>query len=70
MLRRFAYLRVGLVFILAFVGAKMLAVDVIEIPIWVSLTVIVAILLLSVLVSMYQAGKRGAAGAPEVESEA
>jgi len=52
MIRRFEYLSVGLVFILAYVGTKMLVVDLIEIPIWVSLAVIVVILGVSVLASV------------------
>ena len=54
MIRRFEYLSVGLVFILAYVGTKMLVVDLIEIPIWVSLTVIVVILAVSVAASAWK----------------
>jgi len=52
MIRRFEYLSVGLVFILAYVGIKMLVVDLVDIPIWVSLAVIVVILGVSVLASV------------------
>ena len=55
MIRRFEYLSVGLVFILAYVGTKMLVVDLIEIPIWVSLSVIVLILAVSIAVSWWKA---------------
>lgn len=52
MIRRFEYLSVGLVFILAYVGVKMLVVDLVEIPIWISLSVIVVILGVSVVLSI------------------
>ena len=41
---RFAYLSHGLAVILAFIGAKMLLVDVWHVPIWLSLTFIVVVL--------------------------
>ena len=47
----FTYLKVGLSFILCFVGAKMLLVDVYKIPIGMSLAVIGGVLLLSILAS-------------------
>jgi tellurite resistance protein TerC len=62
MIRRFAYLNVGLVFILAYVGTKMLVVDLIEIPIWFSLSVIVLILAVSIAVSWWKA--RATSGPP------
>ena len=40
-LPRLRYLRYGLAVVLAFVGAKMLAADVVEVPVWLSLAVIV-----------------------------
>ena len=52
MLGAFRYLKVGLGLVLAFVGAKMLSEHWIEVPIWVSLTVIAALLGLSVLASV------------------
>ena len=48
----FVYLKVGLSFVLCFVGAKMLIVDIYKIPIGVSLGVIGGILILSVAVSL------------------
>jgi tellurite resistance protein TerC len=48
----FVYLKVGLSFVLAFVGIKMMLVDVYKIPIGASLGVIGGILLLSVLASL------------------
>ena len=48
----FVYLKVGLSFVLVFVGVKMILVDVYKIPIGASLGVIGGILLLSVLMSL------------------
>jgi tellurite resistance protein TerC len=48
----FVYLKVGLSFVLCFVGAKMLVVDFYKIPIGVSLGVVAGILTLSVVVSL------------------
>jgi tellurite resistance protein TerC len=48
----FVYLKVGLSFVLVFVGVKMILVDVYKIPIGASLGVIGGILLLSVLASL------------------
>jgi TerC family integral membrane protein len=48
----FVYLKVGLSFVLCFVGAKMLVVDFFKVPIGVSLGIVGAILLLSIVVSL------------------
>jgi len=48
----FVYLKVGLSFVLCFVGAKMLIVDLYKIPIGTSLGVVGGILILSVVVSL------------------
>jgi tellurite resistance protein TerC len=48
----FCHLKYGLAAILAFVGAKMLIVDVVKIPIGISLAVVGAILLVSIVASM------------------
>ncbi|MET0500993.1 MAG: TerC family protein [Candidatus Binatia bacterium] len=48
----FTYLKVGLSFVLCFVGAKMLVVDLYKIPIGLSLGVVAGILLLSVVASL------------------
>lgn len=48
----FRYLKVGLSFVLCFVGVKMMLVDLYKIPIGVSLGVVAGILILSVLASM------------------
>jgi tellurite resistance protein TerC len=71
---KFVYLKVGLSVVLVFVGAKMLLLDVVKIPIGVSLAVIAGILALSVAASLLvprrpaaPPAKRGAdpeAGAP------
>jgi tellurite resistance protein TerC len=49
---RFAYLKVGLSFVLIFVGAKMLVMDVYKVPIVASLGIIAGILVTSVLASL------------------
>jgi tellurite resistance protein TerC len=54
----FHYLRVGLSFVLCFVGAKMLIVDFYKIPIGVSLGAVGGILLLSILASMLRQWKQ------------
>ena len=50
----FHYLRVGLSFVLCFVGAKMLVADFYKIPIGMSLGVVAGILLLSILASVFK----------------
>ena len=50
----FHYLRVGLSFVLCFVGAKMLLADFYKIPIGISLGVVAGILLLSILASVFK----------------
>lgn len=47
----FVYLKVGLSFVLCFVGAKMMLIDIYKIPVGVSLSVIGGVLLLSILAS-------------------
>ncbi|HEX6801302.1 MAG TPA: TerC family protein [Candidatus Binatia bacterium] len=56
----FIYLKVGLSFVLSFVGTKMLLVDVYKIPIGASLAVIGGVLLLSVIASLIVARKQAA----------
>jgi tellurite resistance protein TerC len=51
-MQMFAYLKVGLSFVLVFVGAKMLIVDLYKIPIGVSLGMVGGILALSILASL------------------
>ncbi len=52
---KFSYLKIGLSFVLIFVGAKMLLVDVYKVPIMASLGVIAGILTLSVVASLVKA---------------
>jgi tellurite resistance protein TerC len=54
----FVYLKVGLSFVLCFVGLKMLVVDFHKIPIGVSLGVVAGILILSVVISLLARWKR------------
>jgi tellurite resistance protein TerC len=49
---RFAYLSQGLAVILAFIGVKMLLIDLWHVPVWLSLCVIAGVLALSVLLSL------------------
>ena len=60
----FVYLKVGLSFVLCFVGTKMLLVDVYKIPIGASLAVIGGVLLLSVIASLIVARKEVLEAAP------
>lgn len=62
MLGRFRYLKVGLGLVLAFVGTKMLVIDLVRVPVALSLVVIALLLGLSVAVSMLRPGP--APGAP------
>jgi tellurite resistance protein TerC len=55
MIGRFAYLKIGLAFVLAFVGVKMLISDWYHVPIWLSLTVIATAIAISVIVSLRRA---------------
>jgi tellurite resistance protein TerC len=59
---RFGYLRPGLAVVLAFVGLKMLLADVLHIPVWVSLAVILGVLTAALLAS-----RRGPVGDPLTE---
>jgi tellurite resistance protein TerC len=52
MIARFVYLKIGLSFVLVFVGVKMLASEVYHFPIWASLTVIAVAITVSVVVSL------------------
>jgi len=62
---RFEYLKYGLAALLAFAGLKMLASDVVHLDVWVSLGIIVAILVVSVVISLLATrGKRVPEGSP------
>jgi tellurite resistance protein TerC len=60
---KFVYLTQGLAFILAFIGAKMLLIDIWHVPIWLSLSVIVATLALTAVLSMRADRKKTASAA-------
>jgi tellurite resistance protein TerC len=60
MIEKFRYLKMSLVFILAYVGVKMLITHHYPIPAWVSLTIIGGILSVGILASVY-GGKRDTA---------
>lgn len=61
---RFRYLNVGLGAILAFVGTKMLLAEVTHLPTWLSLTVIIGILGISIGASIARDGKDAGSGPP------
>jgi tellurite resistance protein TerC len=52
LLTRFRHLHYSLIFILSFVGVKMLLTDVVHLPIWLSLSVIIGALMLGVVFSL------------------
>ena len=60
---KFVYLKTGLSFVLVFVGTKMLAMDLVKVPIGVSLGVIAGILVVSVLASLWKPASRPVAAA-------
>jgi tellurite resistance protein TerC len=49
---KFHLLSYGLALILAFIGTKMLLIDVVKIPVWASLSVVVGILALTMIASV------------------
>jgi tellurite resistance protein TerC len=59
---RFEYLKYGLAVLLAFAGLKMLLSDVVHLDIWISLGAIVAILLVSIAVSLVATRERAVPG--------
>jgi tellurite resistance protein TerC len=68
---RFAYLSYGLSAILAFIGVKMLLIDVWHPPFWISLVVIVGVLTVAALLSLRATPRRPEAieGAPDPQAE-
>jgi tellurite resistance protein TerC len=64
-IERFRYLKVGLAVVLVFVGAKMLLLDVVKVPIGLSLAIIVGILTVSVLASLRRSSAPASPVAPE-----
>jgi tellurite resistance protein TerC len=67
-IRRFAYLKVGLSFVLVFVGAKMLLIEVYKVPIVASLAVIATILAASIVASLVRSSAVGT-GPPAPRAE-
>jgi tellurite resistance protein TerC len=63
----FRYLKVGLSFVLCFVGIKMVIVDFYKIPIGISLGVVAGILAISILASIFVRPKRVGAPASEID---
>jgi tellurite resistance protein TerC len=68
MMDRFEYLQWGLAAIMVFIGAKMLAADIVHIPTWVSLAVIAVGIGLPVLASMRARSPAATAGSPRGRS--
>lgn len=60
---RFVYLKIGLAFVLLFVGGKMLAMEWVKIPVGVSLLVVFGILAVSVVASLVATRRKGAEAA-------
>jgi tellurite resistance protein TerC len=58
---KFQYLKIGLAFVLTFVGIKMVMVDLYKIPVGISLGVIASILAVSILASLWKARRVQAA---------
>jgi tellurite resistance protein TerC len=61
---RFVYLKYGLAAVLVFVGAKMMLVDVYEVPVVASLAVIAALIGGAIVLSLRRGGKAASPGAP------
>lgn len=64
MMGRFKYLNVGLAIVLAFVGVKMMIVDIYHMPTWISLVVIVVVLGLTIWYSLAKTKDREGASPP------
>ena len=65
LIHRFIYLKAGLAAILVFVGVKMLLLDVYNVPIWLSLSVIATCITVAVVASL-----RATRGGPTAASPA
>jgi tellurite resistance protein TerC len=67
MLQRFRYLQAGLAVVLAFVGLKMVTADVVHLPVWLSLLVVVGVLAAAAGASLVfaPAGKGGLGRSPD-----
>jgi len=60
LVRKLHYLKAGLAFVLAFVGIKMLVADVVDVPVVLSLGVVVAALGIGIVASLRGTARRGA----------
>jgi tellurite resistance protein TerC len=69
MMDRFAYLSHGLAVILAFIGVKMLLIDVWHPPIWLSLAVIAGVLAVTAILSLRVPPAAGGEPSPEEPAE-
>jgi tellurite resistance protein TerC len=67
---RLHYLKIGLAFVLVFVGAKMLLGDVVKVPVWVSLCVVAGVLGASALASLLRKGPPSSQGEPHAPPSA
>lgn len=65
LMNRFIYLKTGLAIVLAFVGTKMVVADIIHLPNWLSLLVIVSILTITITVSMIVTNHREEGNGPK-----
>jgi len=68
LVRRLAYLRYGLAFILSYIGVKMLIQDFYKIPTALSLGIVIVTLVISIVVSLLLAERRAARPVTEVQS--
>jgi tellurite resistance protein TerC len=65
---RFIYLKIGLAIVLTFVGVKMVIADIVHIPNWLSLLVIVAIMSVTITISMMVTKHRSTAAPQKMGS--
>jgi tellurite resistance protein TerC len=65
LMNRFIYLKTGLAIVLAFVGTKMVLADILHLPNWLSLLVIVVILSVTITISMIVTKHRAGNGQPK-----
>lgn len=61
---RFIYLKTGLALVLAFVGVKMTAAELVHVPNWLSLAIIISILAITITASMIVTKGRASAAPP------
>jgi tellurite resistance protein TerC len=68
-MHKFEYLKIGLALVLAFVGAKMVLTDIYKIPIGVSLGVVAALIVGSVILSLLRPHKRAQRDSADIHPE-